>query len=74
MQEEIFGPILPISEASSVEDVIDFINAQPSPLGLYLFSENPRLSEIRGQLVRPFTITASQSTRLFLTGSFTSTR
>jgi aldehyde dehydrogenase (NAD+) len=45
MQEEIFGPILPISEASSVEDVIDFINAQPSPLGLYLFSENQCLSE-----------------------------
>jgi aldehyde dehydrogenase (NAD+) len=45
MQEEIFGPILPISEASSVEDVIDFINAQSSPLGLYLFSENQSLSK-----------------------------
>jgi len=45
MQEEIFGPILPISEPSSVEDVIDFINAQSSPLGLYLFSENQSLSK-----------------------------
>ena len=45
MQEEIFGPILPISEASNVENVIDFINAQPSPLGLYLFSENQSLSK-----------------------------
>jgi acyl-CoA reductase-like NAD-dependent aldehyde dehydrogenase len=45
MQEEIFGPILPISEPSSVEDVIDFINAQPSPLGVYLFSENPSLGK-----------------------------
>ena len=45
MQEEIFGPILPISEASSVENVIDFINAQSSPLGLYLFSENQSLSK-----------------------------
>jgi len=45
MQEEIFGPILPISQASSVEDVIDFINAQSSPLGLYLFSENQSLSK-----------------------------
>lgn len=45
MQEEIFGPILPISQASSVEDVIDFINAQPSPPGLNLFSENKSLSE-----------------------------
>ena len=45
MQEEIFGPILPISEPSSVEDVIDFINAQLSPLGVYLFSENPSLGK-----------------------------
>ena len=44
MQEEIFGPILPVSHASSVEDVIDLIDAQLSPLGLYLFSENPSLS------------------------------
>src|SRR5260221_2929040 len=39
MQEEIFGPILPILEVSSLEEVIDFVNARPSPLGLYLFSE-----------------------------------
>jgi aldehyde dehydrogenase (NAD+) len=36
---------LPISEASSAEDVIDFINAQPSPLGLNLFSGNQSLSK-----------------------------
>ena len=35
MQEEIFGPILPILEISGVEDVLDFVNARPSPLGLY---------------------------------------
>ena len=40
MQEEIFGPILPISQTSSVEDVVDFINAQSSSLDVYLFSEN----------------------------------
>jgi aldehyde dehydrogenase (NAD+) len=45
MQEEIFGPILPISEVSSVTDVIDFVNARPSPLGLYLFSENQSVTE-----------------------------
>jgi aldehyde dehydrogenase (NAD+) len=39
MQEEIFGPILPVLEVSSLEEVIDFVNARPSPLGLYLFSE-----------------------------------
>jgi aldehyde dehydrogenase (NAD+) len=32
MQEEIFGPILPILDVSSVEEVIDFVNAPPSPI------------------------------------------
>ena len=45
MQEEIFGPILPILEVSSVEEVIDFVNARPSPLGLYLFSEEQSVTE-----------------------------
>jgi aldehyde dehydrogenase (NAD+) len=41
MREEIFGPVLPVLEVSSVPDVIDFINARPSPLGLYVFAEDP---------------------------------
>ena len=41
MREEIFGPVLPVLEVSSVPDVIDFINARPCPLGLYLFAEDP---------------------------------
>ena len=45
MQEEIFGPILPVLEVSSVEEVIDFVNARPSPLGLYLFSEDQSVTE-----------------------------
>ncbi len=45
MQEETFGPILPVLEVSRVEDVIDFVNARPSPLGLYLFSENQSVTE-----------------------------
>jgi aldehyde dehydrogenase (NAD+) len=40
MGEEIFGPILPVLEVKSVPDVIDFINARPSPLGLYVFAED----------------------------------
>src|SRR4029453_15040865 len=40
MQEEIFGPILPVLEENGVANVIDFINAQPSPLGLYVFAED----------------------------------
>jgi acyl-CoA reductase-like NAD-dependent aldehyde dehydrogenase len=45
MQEEIFGPILPVLEVGGVEEVIDFVNARPSPLGLYLFSENKSVTE-----------------------------
>ncbi len=45
MQEEIFGPILPVLEVSSVQEVIDFVNARPSPLGLYLFAEDQAVAE-----------------------------
>jgi acyl-CoA reductase-like NAD-dependent aldehyde dehydrogenase len=40
MQEEIFGPILPVLEVDSVEQVINFVNDRPSPLGLYIFAED----------------------------------
>src|SRR3954453_6141446 len=45
MQEEIFGPILPILEVESVQEAIQFVNARPSPLGLYLFSEDNVVTE-----------------------------
>jgi aldehyde dehydrogenase (NAD+) len=45
MQEEIFGPILPVLEVDSVEQVINFVNARPSPLGLYLFAEDQLVAE-----------------------------
>src|SRR5438874_12426232 len=45
MQEEIFGPILPVLEVDSVQEVIQFVNARPSPLGLYLFSEDSSVTE-----------------------------
>jgi aldehyde dehydrogenase (NAD+) len=45
MQEEIFGPILPVLEVDNVEQVINFVNARPSPLGLYLFAEDQRVAE-----------------------------
>src|SRR3954471_1794721 len=43
MQEEIFGPILPVLEMDGVRQVIDFVNARPSPLGLYLFAEDQQV-------------------------------
>ncbi|NXQ91134.1 AL3B1 dehydrogenase, partial [Nyctibius grandis] len=38
MQEEIFGPILPIVVVADMEEAIDFINARPRPLVVYAFS------------------------------------
>jgi aldehyde dehydrogenase (NAD+) len=40
MQEEIFGPILPVMEVGDIQAAIDFINARPSPLGLYIFADD----------------------------------
>ncbi len=37
MEEEIFGPLLPVRTYSSIEEVIDFVNARPRPLALYYF-------------------------------------
>ena len=45
MEEEIFGPILPVLEVHNVEQVINFVNARPSPLGLYLFAEDQLVAE-----------------------------
>ena len=40
MQEEIFGPILPILTYDTIDEAIQFINDRPHPLACYLFSEN----------------------------------
>ena len=40
MQDEIFGPILPIVMVDSVDAAIDFINARPRPLALYHFDHD----------------------------------
>lgn len=37
MQEEIFGPLLPIVPYDRLDDALDFINARPRPLALYYF-------------------------------------
>ena len=38
MQEEIFGPILPVLRFDELEEVIERLRTQPKPLGLYYFS------------------------------------
>jgi NAD-dependent aldehyde dehydrogenases len=40
MEEEIFGPILPVLEFEDMNDVITMVNSHPKPLALYLFTNN----------------------------------
>ena len=38
MQEEIFGPLLPVLKVPDMESAVAFVNAHPKPLALYVFS------------------------------------
>jgi aldehyde dehydrogenase (NAD+)/coniferyl-aldehyde dehydrogenase len=40
MQEEIFGPLLPVVPYDSIDDAIRYVNARPRPLSLYLYEED----------------------------------
>ncbi len=43
MEEEIFGPILPVIEYNDLTEAIAFVNERPKPLALYFFSRNKKL-------------------------------
>ncbi len=45
MQEEIFGPVLPVLEFGEISEVINYINSNPKPLALYYFSEDSSRQE-----------------------------
>ncbi|HSL61634.1 MAG TPA: aldehyde dehydrogenase family protein [Desulfotignum sp.] len=45
LQEEIFGPILPVLAYTAIKPVIDYINDRPRPLALYVFTRNRSLSD-----------------------------
>ena len=45
MQEEIFGPVLPVIAYDSLDEAVDFIRSREHPLALYLFSEDKRTQE-----------------------------
>ena len=46
MGEEIFGPVLPVLTFDRVEEALEFVNARPRPLALYLFSQNKQTHEL----------------------------
>ena len=45
MQEEIFGPILPVISVSGMGSAISYVNRLPKPLALYLFSRDEGIQE-----------------------------
>ncbi len=40
MQEEIFGPVLPVKTYSDVDEAVDYVNANDRPLALYYFGDD----------------------------------
>ena len=45
MQEEIFGPLLPVLTFDTIEEAEDFVRDRPHPLALYLFTESKAVKE-----------------------------
>lgn len=47
MQEEIFGPVLPIIAYRDIDEAIAYVNARPRPLALYFFgTQGPNLRKV----------------------------
>ena len=45
MQQEIFGPLLPVLTVDSMDDGVDFVNAREKPLALYVFAEDAEAAD-----------------------------
>lgn len=45
MQEEIFGPILPVIEYEDLDEALTIINNRPHPLAIYIFSLNKQIQQ-----------------------------
>lgn len=45
MEDEIFGPILPVMGYDDIDNVIDIINSRPKPLAFYVFSEDKAIQD-----------------------------
>ena len=45
MQEEIFGPILPIVTVDKIEQAVPFVNQRPKPLALYVYTKNEQFEQ-----------------------------
>ena len=64
MQEEIFGPVLPVLEYEDLSQVIEGIRNHPKPLSLYLFSESSKV--VKEVLKKPLPLEEDVLTILFI--------
>jgi aldehyde dehydrogenase (NAD+) len=46
MQEEIFGPILPVMTFSEMDEVISYVNTHEKPLAFYYFGKNANANKV----------------------------
>ncbi len=46
MQEEIFGPVLPVIAVDDLNEAIAFVNGRPKPLALYVFTEDTDQAQV----------------------------
>lgn len=46
MQEEIFGPVLPVITYKEINDAVQFIETRPHPLALYIFSNDRKVQKL----------------------------
>jgi coniferyl-aldehyde dehydrogenase len=51
MQDEIFGPLLPIKSYTDLDEAIGYINAHPRPLAAYVYSESAKTRDRFGERV-----------------------
>jgi len=45
MEDEIFGPILPVIEFNDLDEIIKKVKTRPNPLALYVFTKNRKIKE-----------------------------
>ncbi len=46
MQEEIFGPVLPVLTYDKLDETVEFIEKRPHPLALYIFSNDKQVQKL----------------------------
>ena len=62
MQEEIFGPILPVLTVKDLDEAMAFINARPVPLASYLYTQSPAARKTFERGVRAGSVNHNVST------------